>query len=296
MTAMALRSKSLVLALLCVAPLLQADERGFVLPNSRVESMESPNSDVEYEIRVWVPQSYESDDRNYPLIVMLDADYSFPVVSGMLEHLAQRGQAEDAIIVAVGYTNSGSDPYWYRRNRTRDYTPSHSPQGGYGPEFQAYSGGGPAFLAFLSGQLIPYIERNYRTDASARTFIGHSYGGLFGAFVLSEQPALFSRYLLVSPSLWYDEKRMLDGDKFEKLRALDKRTEVYLAVGAFENQAGRRMIDELESFRRLLDDIAAIETEIRIFEGETHASVFPVAVSTGLRYFFHASPSAAATR
>lgn len=100
-------------------------------------------------------------------------------------------------------------PLRYRANRARDYTPSHMATGGYGPQHQRFSGGGADFRSFLAEELIPFVERNYRTTGRP-TLVGHSYGGLFGTWTAFTEPELFSHYLLVSPSLLYDDRMIFD--------------------------------------------------------------------------------------
>jgi predicted alpha/beta superfamily hydrolase len=45
------------------------------------------------------------------------------------------------------------------------------------------TGGAAAFLRVFLDELIPDIERTYRTNGD-RTYIGYSLGGLFGAYAL----------------------------------------------------------------------------------------------------------------
>ena len=53
--------------------------------------------------------------------------------------------------------------------------------------------GAGSFYAFVTTELIPYIESRYRIDPATRTLAGHSYGGFFTVMALLEdRPA--SRY------------------------------------------------------------------------------------------------------
>jgi len=271
----------------CAAAVADEELQPYVLPATQVHSLRSDDPAIDYEIRVWLPPGYAASQRSWPVLVMLDADYSFPLVVSIADHLMQRGQSMAYVIVAIGYANSAGNPYWYRRNRTRDYTPVHVPDGGYGAEFQKFSGGGPAFLKFIADRLLPFLAAKFRIDRADAVFVGHSYGGLFGAHVLAEEPDLFAKYVLVSPSLWYDDHRMLEPARFAALAALRDAKQVFLAVGAHENQDGRRMVDDLEQYADLLRAAGnpRLAVEQRVFDDETHASVFPLAVSAALRHF-----------
>jgi len=193
-------------------------------------------------------------------------------------------------VVAIAYANSQRNPYWYRRNRTRDYTPTTVPTGGYGDEFQQFSGGGSEFLLFIAEELTESLHAKYRITTSGHTFVGHSYGGLFGAFIISEQPNLFSNYLLISPSLWYDDQLIIDRVTEKAELGLDSETQIYLAVGDHENQSGRPMVDELRLYAQALRDKQdpAVEVTVRVFTDETHASIYPAALSAGLRHLSNA--------
>ena len=260
----------------------------FSMPGTQIFTLTSQHNEIEYEIRVWLPEDYARGGQAYPLTLLLDADYQFPLGVSILEHLAQRNQADESVVVAVAYPNSQRNPYWYRRNRTRDYTPTMVSTGGYGAEFQQYSGGGDKFLRFIADDLMDSLQSRYRITSSGHTYVGHSYGGLYGAFIIAEQPDLFSNYLLISPSLWYDDRLMIRRMQQIADLGLTDATRIYLAVGDHENLTGRPMVDELQMYAAAIREKAdpAADVEVRVFSDETHASIYPVALSAGLRHLW----------
>lgn len=262
-----------------------------ILPRSEQVLLTSQINGVSYSLYVRTPLSYATSDRRYPVIVTLDADYSFAIAANHLEHLADRmNQAPEAILVSVAYPGVYPDADRYRAERTRDYTPIFWPDGGYGPKYQAASGGGPKFLRMLAEEALPLIDRLFRTDPDDRTLVGHSYGGLFGGWVLRTSPQLFSRYLLVSPSLWYADKLMLKTDQDGQRAPFTRKTRVYLGVGSWEEQPDRGgyMVSQLEQFAGQLTALndPNLIVKHRVFEDETHASIFPACFSTGIRHLF----------
>jgi len=70
------------------------------------------------------------------------------------------------------------------------------------------SGGGDHFLDFIQKELMPQIEKRYRTSCY-RVFAGHSLGGLMVIHTLITRPDLFQAYIAVSPSLQWNEQRTL---------------------------------------------------------------------------------------
>jgi hypothetical protein len=215
---------------------------------------------------------------------MLDAEYSFALAANIISHLSARDRIPALISVAVGYRDKSQ----YRLNRTRDYTPFFFPEGGYGAEVQKVSGGGQLFLKFLRHEVVPHVERHYPASAHSRTLVGHSYGGLFAVYTWIDNPDLFDNYIIVSPSLWYAGGEPLKAvAKACSGRHFDGRKEIYLAVGDQEEQpqVGRAMVGDLRQLKKQLDHCESrnVATTIRIFEDETHASIFPAALSSGLR-------------
>jgi predicted alpha/beta superfamily hydrolase len=231
------------------------------------------SNDVRYDVRVALPRSFATSTRRFPLLLMLDADYSFPAAHAIVNHLTDRNRLPEQVVVAVGYPGA-DDRDTYRRERTRDYTPWHSADGGYGPEFQKLSGGGPRFLAFLEQELLPLLGTKYRTTGD-RTLVGHSYGALFGAWVLARGDGAFRRFILVSPSLWYAERKLFAEG------VSPRSAEVYLAVGAMEG-GDHDMAGDLRRFYELVR--TKTNATIEVWPEQNHDTVFPFALSNGLRF------------
>lgn len=246
------------------------------LPSTRVEG-------VVYRLYVSLPRGYAESSDRYPVVYLLDADYSFAIARNVVEHLADRDRMRWAILVGIAYDG----PPRYREHRTRDYTPVHVPTGGYGPEYQRLSGGGPAFRRFLAEELVPFVDRTYRTTGE-RGLVGHSYGGLFGAWVAFTTPSLFDHYLLVSPSLWYDDRRIFETEEAWASERDSLATTLYLAVGSREGNHQRDMVGDLRELARRVErrGYPGLSTHAEVLDGETHDSVFPRALSNGLRTIF----------
>lgn len=261
-----------VLAVLAVASAALAAPVS--LPRTSVHVVESKANGVGYKLYVALPRGYEDSDERYPVIYLLDADYSFAIARNVVEHLADRDHLRWAIVVGIAYDG----PDRYRLNRTRDYTPLHAPRGGYGPEYQKHSGGGPAFREFLRSELLPFVEKRWRTT-DERVLVGHSYGGLFASWTLLTSPQLFDRYIIVSPSLWYADRWIFG----RKSAAAKRPLRVYLTVGSLEGN-GENMQNDLRRLGTLLQTRSDVALRQEILPGETHNSVFPSAFSRGIRF------------
>ena len=85
-------------------------------------------------------------------------------------------------------------------SRDHDLTPSVQPH-------EAHSGGAAQFTAFLKNELIPYVKKRYPSNG-VNLVHGHSYGGLFLAYVIANDPGLFDGYMLLDPAMWWNDKEV----------------------------------------------------------------------------------------
>lgn len=261
------------------APEVSAAPRPLVVERVEVRDLKSKINGIEYELRVALPHGYEDSEARYPVVFALDADYSFLIARGITDHLSEREHLDEVIVVGIAY----GGPLHYRENRTRDYTPVFAPDGGYGPEYQKLSGGGPAFLDAIQAEIIPFIDRTYRTLTRDRTLVGHSYGGLFATWTLLTRPGLFANYVIASPSLWYDDRLIfaLEETYAAKHKALPARA--YLCAGSNEAEI---MPNDLREFTAQLRGRGYEELALDslVMANETHNSIFPGCLSNGLRF------------
>lgn len=86
------------------------------------------------------------------------------------------------------------------------------------------------FIAFIEKELQPYIEKNYRANSS-KTIIGQSLGGLLATEILFKKPSLFNKYIIISPSLWWDNGSLLTQTPTILQESFLPKTAVYIGVG-----------------------------------------------------------------
>jgi predicted alpha/beta superfamily hydrolase len=256
----------------------------YTMPNTEVRFLSSETNNIDYKLYVSYPENYNQDSsERYPVLYLLDADYSFAIAKNIIDHLAQRNHIQEIIIVGIAYAG----PNQYRLHRTRDYTPTNSNEPVSFPEIQQqYSGGGLQFSTFIQNELIPYVDSQFRTT-DFRVLTGHSYGGLFTSWMLLNNPSLFQGYIAVSPSLWYDNHLLFHSE--ETLSSYSgKKIKVYFSVGDREINQHWNMPADLQRFTEKLRNMELDQLEIKQDMGsdETHNSIFPSALSNGLRFVF----------
>ena len=173
-------------------------------------------------INVYTPPSYRAARANsaerLPVLYMPDGglDEDFPHLVNTVDSLIAVGAIRPVIVVGVPNTE-----------RRRDLT---------GPTRVAsdstiapHVGGSAAFRRFLRDELMPDVERRYRTTRE-RGIIGESLAGLFVVETLLTEPTLFAHYIAFDPSVWWNGGALIDSAA-PRIAAFDRVTRsVYLAT------------------------------------------------------------------
>jgi predicted alpha/beta superfamily hydrolase len=218
-------------------------------------------------ILVRTPAGYEANKRAHPVLYMTDGDAHMGHTASTIEFLARNGRMSEMIV--VGITNT---------DRTRDLTPTKA-VGEAAAQFKT-AGGADKFLSFIETELIPEIEKNYRTQPY-RVLAGHSLGGLFVVHALITKPELFKSYIAVSPSLqWSDEATLKRAEEFLKARK-ELNATLFVSLGNEPGDIG----ESFDAFKRFLAtvQIKGFETEVDQWTDEDHGSVVLRSHYAGLR-------------
>ncbi|WP_235938440.1 alpha/beta hydrolase [Chitinophaga solisilvae] len=171
-------------------------------------------------LNIYLPEGYEKDTAVYPVIYLLDGAMSedFLHVAGLVRFLCATEQMPPAIVVGIANTD-----------RKRDFTfPTRNKK-----DLQQWptTGHSEKFLQFMEQEVQPYVEKNLHTNGS-RTLIGQSLGGLLATEMLLKKSHLFDQYIIVSPSLWWDDESLLDKAPALLKTPFKKQTRVYVLVGS----------------------------------------------------------------
>jgi uncharacterized protein len=202
--------------------------------NSETFRMKSKYVKDTFKIDVQLPRSYATSDQTYPTVYFTDGDDAFDLASGILQMLAMDRAIPEMILVGIGY---GADSFdMVNNHRNRDYPPTQTEvlTAPGVPAIPPIGGGAPDFLRFIRAELMPRIETSYRSNPAQRVFSGVSFGGLFGTYVLFHQPDTFSRYLISSPSLYWDNRVSLAFEQAYAQSNADLAARVYFSVGTWE--------------------------------------------------------------
>lgn len=224
-----------------------------------------------YRVYVALPPGYSESTKRYPVLYTLDAHAGFALIAQTYRLLRVDASTPDVILVGIGYDESGPER---QTRRMRDLTPTRA-------AFNADTGGGQAFVAFLRDTVIPYVDATYRTVPGDRGIHGHSLGGTFALYALFHHPDIFTRYIVSSPSLWWDDAVML---KYAATAVPGRSSarSVFLSVGSAEAEDMRVHFEPfVESLRGPAHTGLTVTSQV--LADEDHLSVFGPAFVRGLR-------------
>lgn len=152
-------------------------------------------------LNVYSPKSYQMDSTKvYPIIYLLDGslDEDFIHISGLVQFgsFPWIGMLPESIVVGISNIDRKHD-FTYPTTQKEDLE-----------EFPT-TGGSSAFIDCIEKEIQPLIELKYKCGGS-RLIIGQSLGGLLVSEILLKKPTLFSHYMIISPSLWWDHGSLLN--------------------------------------------------------------------------------------
>jgi predicted alpha/beta superfamily hydrolase len=239
--------------------------------DSEVHSLTSRFNNREYKIHVFLPLNYYKSNKTYPVLYLPDADAVEGIVSESAFMLAFEKKIPELIIVGISYDTTFEE---YYKKRIRDLTPTDDKYA------MAYPGGGGSglFYRFFREELIPFIEQNYRYMEDERILTGYSLSGLFASFALFHDPTLFSRYILVSPSLWWDNMIALSWESEYYKEHKELPAVVYMSLSGGEWGAVEEMNTTLTARQYQL-----LTYTFEKIQDETHFTTFPAAFVRGIK-------------
>lgn len=151
-------------------------------------------------LNIYLPEGYSQDSSiHYPVIYLLDGSMheDFIHISGIVQFQSYPWINTTPASIVVGISNI---------DRKRDFTfPTTIEKDKI--DFPT-TGGSEKFIEFLEKEVQPLIEQTFHTT-NQKTIVGQSLGGLLATEILLTKPTLFTHYLIVSPSLWWDNESLL---------------------------------------------------------------------------------------
>ncbi len=221
-----------------------------------------------YRLDIHLPEGYDSGKPGgYPLLLYTDAAY---MKSDVRKALKSKDLENKLIAVGIGYEE--------KNRRTEDLSPTATALSG--------TGNADAFAGFIEEEVLEYLRTRYAVSNTpeALTFCGHSLGGLFGTYLFLKKPGLFSGYLLISPSLMWDEQAIFEIESAARLQSAVPEARVFIAAGSLETggfHTTRRHLTGL--FEKYYPNVNWQE---KVYRNKDHSGVVAPAASEGLAYIY----------
>lgn len=221
---------------------------------------------------IYTPANYQTSNQKYPVLYLLDPDQNFAYVTELERFLSDRYRIPQLIIVGI-----------VNNDRKKDFTPIHSLIfDGKVDSSLASTGGGKNFLSFIKSELIPYVNKNYRTQPY-RILSGHSLGGLFAVYCKEAAPDLFQSEIVISPAIYGGNMEILG--RFSDFLKEHLELSGYLSVSLGNEPGGKLVTDSLvNQLKRFAPK--SLQWQFNAYMNEDHFSVGYKSMYDGLRFIY----------
>ena len=255
----------------------------FVL--GRIDEIQSKELAENRVLNIYLPEGYQKEDTTkYPVIYLLDgsADEDFIHIVGLVQYTSFEWikLVPKSIVVGIATVD-----------RKRDFTFPTTIQ----EDKKAYptAGNSDKFISFIEKELQPYIQTKYNTN-NEKTIIGQSLGGLLASEILFKKPTLFNKYIIISPSLWWDNGSLLQANSIMLADDFKVKTDIYIGVGK-EGLTPTEIPRVMEVDANLLTEkinetkSKTVKVYFDYLPQENHATILHQAVSNAFRLLYQSS-------
>ena len=224
-------------------------------------------------LNIYLPDGYKKTDTiTYPVIYLLDgsANEDFIHIVGLVQFFNMAINMPPTIIVGIANVD-----------RRRDFTfPTQLKE--LKKDYPT-TGGSQKFIEFIETELQPYIDKSYKTNTQ-KTIIGQSLGGLLSVEILLKKPALFTNYIIVSPSLWWDNESLLKNADSLFAQQEDLKLQVYISVGT----EGKIMEEDVKGIVDVLKkpNKKNLKLDFVLLPNENHATILHQAVYEAFKILY----------
>ncbi|MDR6299588.1 alpha/beta hydrolase [Mesonia maritima] len=181
------------------------------------------------QIKIQLPRNYNNNtEKSYPVFIVLDGDYLFEPVAGNVDYYSYWEDMPESIVVGVNEVGK-------RRKDTE-----------YDKETFLPTKQGAEFFEFIGLELLPLIDKNYRT-AKFAIIVGHDLTASFMNYYLLKEDPLFKGYINLSPDYAPNLKERVA----DALNASESKTWYYLATSTDDveslNESNKQMNELLKT-------------------------------------------------
>ncbi len=227
------------------------------------EVIDSKKLDEPRRIKIQLPRNYDiNKDKKYPIVLVLDGDYLFEPVAGNVDYYSYWEDMPESIVVGV---IQGEDRYADCAYDLQNYLPAED---------------GAKFFEFLGLELIPYIDKKYRT-AKFIIGVGHDFTANFLNYYLFKSPPLLNGYINLSP----DFAPKMEDRIAQRIPEMKERIFYYVATGTDDIKGLQESAEGLNSQLKLIQS-PTFNYYYDNFEGATHYSLVGRGIPNALEKIF----------
>jgi predicted alpha/beta superfamily hydrolase len=238
-----------------------------VFSQKKFDNIQSEKLGQERRITIGLPASYEANpEKKYPVLYLLDGDYLFDPFSGALSYGAYWDDLPEMIIIGIHQNKDGE--------RFDDSTIDQNT----GLPFEK----GSEFFEFVGSELVPYIEKKYRTSPF-RVIAGHDITASFVNFYLYKEVPLFNAYICLSPEL-APKMEVRIPEKFAKIQ---EPFFYYLSVADGDIKKIKEPIEKLDSNIKIANN-PLVKYKFDTFKNTTHYTEVLHSIPSALYHIFEA--------
>lgn len=228
-------------------------------------------------LNIYLPPSY-SDTTHLPVVYLLDGglDEDFIHVSGLYQfnNFPWVNRVPQSIIVGI-----------VNKDRKKDL--SFPTSIAADKETYPTTGGSENFINFIQNELQPFIKNKYHTTDD-KTLIGQSLGGLFATEILLKRPSMFNTYILISPSLWWDNGSIMNYESEVYQTGFALPLKIYVGYGKEGMTPGKFPHVMEQDAKRLVANLSKSKNKNLLIvddylSKEDHATIGHIAVFNALR-------------
>lgn len=235
----------------------------FVSAQVSYHNIESEKLGESRQIKIQLPRGYENDvEKTYPLFVVFDGDYLFEPLTGNIDYYSYWEDMPEAIVIGINQVNTREEDCLFSEE---NFLPIKT---------------GASFFEFVGLELVPYIEKNYRT-ANFRIAVGHGETANFINYYLFKDNPLFQAYISISPNLAPEMEQHIT----ERLLQFQSKKFYYLATASNDLRAVREGVDVLNTNLSSIDN-NNLFYNFDDFDGPSHYSVVTHALPKALENIF----------
>lgn len=206
------------------------------------------------ELQVYVPESYAESNKHYPVLFVMDSQRYFLHAIAHQQTLRFQDKTPELIVVGLK-TDSKNRRQWLYPKREQ-------------------------FINFLAQELIPWIDKHYRTS-DERLYFGWEMAAGIVPDLLTKQPNLFQGFFMASPT-HINKNRIAQISQY--LQHPTAQHFIYATLGTVETWASPSMAALEQVVKKQTSN--SIDWEYHLLEDQDHYTTPLLTIDNGLLKFY----------